>query len=37
VIATICATLIGWFSVRTMDIYSIMITLAIGVAFYYLA
>jgi branched-chain amino acid transport system permease protein len=37
VIATICATLIGWFSVRTEGIYTIMITLAIGVAFYYLA
>jgi len=37
VIATACATLIGWFSVRTEGIYTIMITLAIGVAFYYLA
>jgi len=37
VIATVCATLIGWFSVRTEGIYTIMITLAIGVAFYYLA
>ena len=37
VIATMCATLIGWFSVRTEGIYTIMITLAIGVAFYYLA
>jgi len=37
VIATICATLIGWFSVRTEGIYTIMITLAIGVAFHYLA
>ena len=37
VIATLCATLIGWFSVRTEGIYTIMITLAIGVAFYYLA
>jgi branched-chain amino acid transport system permease protein len=36
-IATGCATLIGWFSVRTEGIYTIMITLAIGVAFYYLA
>jgi branched-chain amino acid transport system permease protein len=36
-IATICATLIGWLSVRTEGIYTIMITLAIGVAFYYLA
>ena len=30
------ATLIGWLSVRTEGIYTIMITLAIGVAFYYL-
>ncbi len=37
VIATMAATLIGWFSVRTEGIYTIMITLAIGVAFYYLA
>ena len=37
VIATACGTLIGWFSVRTEGIYTIMITLAIGVAFYYLA
>jgi ABC-type branched-subunit amino acid transport system permease subunit len=37
IIATACATLIGWFSVRTEGIYTIMITLAIGVAFYYLA
>jgi len=37
VIATVCATLIGWLSVRTEGIYTIMITLAIGVAFYYLA
>jgi branched-chain amino acid transport system permease protein len=36
-IATLCATLIGWLSVRTDGIYTIMITLAIGVAFYYLA
>jgi branched-chain amino acid transport system permease protein len=35
-IATMCATLIGWLSVRTEGIYTIMITLAIGVAFYYL-
>ena len=35
-IATACATLIGWLSVRTEGIYTIMITLAIGVAFYYL-
>jgi len=36
-IATVCATLIGWLSVRTEGIYTIMITLAIGVAFFYLA
>jgi len=36
-IAVICAALIGWLSVRTEGIYTIMITLAIGVAFYYLA
>jgi branched-chain amino acid transport system permease protein len=36
IIATLCATLIGWLSVRTDGIYTIMITLAIGVAFYYL-
>ncbi len=36
VIAVVCATLIGWLSVRTEGIYTIMITLAIGVAFYYL-
>jgi branched-chain amino acid transport system permease protein len=36
VLATVAATLIGWFSVRTEGIYTIMITLAIGVAFYYL-
>ncbi len=35
-IATLCATLIGWLSVRTEGIYTIMITLAIGVAFFYL-
>ena len=35
-IAVTCATLIGWLSVRTEGIYTIMITLAIGVAFYYL-
>jgi branched-chain amino acid transport system permease protein len=35
-VATIAATLIGWLSVRTEGIYTIMITLAIGVAFYYL-
>jgi branched-chain amino acid transport system permease protein len=37
VIATACATFIGWLSVRTEGIYTIMITLAIGVAFHYLA
>jgi len=36
-ISAVCATLIGWLSVRTEGIYTIMITLAIGVAFYYLA
>jgi branched-chain amino acid transport system permease protein len=36
VVATIAATLIGWLSVRTEGIYTIMITLAIGVAFHYL-
>jgi branched-chain amino acid transport system permease protein len=35
-IATAAATFIGWLSVRTEGIYTIMITLAIGVAFYYL-
>ena len=35
-IATICGTLIGWLSVRTEGIYTIMITLAVGVAFHYL-
>jgi branched-chain amino acid transport system permease protein len=35
-IATLCATFIGWLSVRTEGIYTIMITLAIGVGFYYL-
>jgi branched-chain amino acid transport system permease protein len=37
VIATLAATFIGWLSVRTEGIYTIMITLAIGVGFYYLA
>jgi branched-chain amino acid transport system permease protein len=37
VIATVVGTLIGWLSVRTEGIYTIMITLAVGVAFYYLA
>ena len=36
VIAVVCATAIGWLSVRTEGIYTLMITLAIGVAFYYL-
>jgi branched-chain amino acid transport system permease protein len=36
-VATAVATVIGWLSVRTEGIYTIMITLAIGVAFYYLA
>lgn len=35
-IATVAAVLIGWLSVRTEGIYTIMITLAMGVAFYYL-
>ncbi|CAN5197232.1 branched-chain amino acid ABC transporter permease [soil metagenome] len=33
---TLAATLIGWLSVRTEGIYTIMITLAIGMAFFYL-
>jgi branched-chain amino acid transport system permease protein len=37
VIAVAAAAFIGWLSVRTEGIYTIMITLAIGVAFYYLA
>ena len=37
VVATGAAAFIGWLSVRTEGIYTIMITLAIGVAFYYLA
>ncbi|MBK6005676.1 branched-chain amino acid ABC transporter permease [Ramlibacter ginsenosidimutans] len=36
-LATVFATLVGWLSVRTEGIYTIMITLAIGVAFFYLA
>ncbi len=36
VVATLSATFIGWLSVRTSGIYTIMITLAIGVAFFYL-
>jgi branched-chain amino acid transport system permease protein len=35
-VATIAATFVGWLSVRTEGIYTIMITLAIGVGFYYL-
>jgi branched-chain amino acid transport system permease protein len=35
-IAMVSGILIGWFSVRTEGIYTIMITLAIGVAFFYL-
>lgn len=35
-VATVVAVLIGWLSVRTEGIYTIMITLAMGVAFYYL-
>jgi branched-chain amino acid transport system permease protein len=35
-IATLAAVFIGWLSVRTEGIYTIMITLAVGVAFYYL-
>ena len=35
-VATLAATFIGWLSVRTEGIYTIMITLAVGVAFYYL-
>jgi branched-chain amino acid transport system permease protein len=34
-IATVMSALMGWLSVRTEGIYTIMITLAIGVAFYY--
>ncbi|MBV8652938.1 MAG: branched-chain amino acid ABC transporter permease [Alphaproteobacteria bacterium] len=36
IVATVFATLVGWLSVRTEGIYTIMITLAIGVSFYYL-
>ena len=35
--ATAFAAVVGWLSVRTEGIYTIMITLAIGVAFFYLA
>jgi branched-chain amino acid transport system permease protein len=37
VAATVFAAVVGWLSVRTEGIYTIMITLAIGVAFFYLA
>jgi branched-chain amino acid transport system permease protein len=36
-LATLFAAVVGWLSVRTEGIYTIMITLAIGVAFFYLA
>jgi branched-chain amino acid transport system permease protein len=36
-VATIFSIAVGWLSVRTEGIYTIMITLAMGVAFYYLA
>ncbi|WP_213956488.1 MULTISPECIES: branched-chain amino acid ABC transporter permease [unclassified Variovorax] len=36
-LATLVAAGIGWLSVRTEGIYTIMITLAVGVAFFYLA
>jgi branched-chain amino acid transport system permease protein len=36
VISMIFATLVGWLSIRTEGIHTIMITLAIGVAFFYL-
>lgn len=36
-IGTAVSVLIGWLSARTEGIYTIMITLAMGVAFYYLA
>ena len=35
-VAVLAAAVIGWLSVRTEGIYTIMITLAIGMAFYYL-
>ena len=35
-ISVVFATLIGWLSIRTEGIHTIMITLAIGVAFFYL-
>ncbi|HEY1720971.1 MAG TPA: branched-chain amino acid ABC transporter permease [Magnetospirillaceae bacterium] len=36
VIATLFATFVGWLSVRTEGIYTIMITIAIGVSYFYL-
>ncbi|MEJ8823217.1 branched-chain amino acid ABC transporter permease [Variovorax humicola] len=36
-LATLFAAALGWLSVRTEGIYTIMITLAVGVAFFYLA
>lgn len=36
-LAVVFATVVGWLSVRTEGIYTIMITLAIGVALFYLA
>ncbi|TFZ02537.1 branched-chain amino acid ABC transporter permease [Ramlibacter henchirensis] len=36
-IGTVASVVVGWLSVRTEGIYTIMITLAMGVAFYYLA
>jgi branched-chain amino acid transport system permease protein len=35
--AVLLATLVGWLSIRTEGIHTIMITLAVGVAFFYLA
>jgi branched-chain amino acid transport system permease protein len=35
-ISVVFATLVGWLSIRTEGIHTIMITLAIGVAFFYL-
>jgi branched-chain amino acid transport system permease protein len=35
-VATLFATFVGWLSVRTEGIYTIMITLAVGVAVFYL-
>jgi branched-chain amino acid transport system permease protein len=36
-LGTLASVVVGWLSVRTEGIYTIMITLAMGVAFYYLA